>query len=426
MGDGERGDQITAAGAAGGRWGWRDAGAVALAASQVVVGVLFSYCSLTIFAEFQGEFLVLHDSTWAVYVTVILIPCSGAYALLCSLARRRFVAFPRGRLSAAWRAFWSVWNLCLGAGAIALGIYLSDMFEGLLVIGGGEVGWGVMVLSIPVLFSLGALLAGTSASWLVRSCTAARARRKVAPRSPGSPSGTKLANGLVGLGGAFAFLFAVIGATLGSMAAFPAQFAPGVSHQAVFSSADVYTGNNGGPIDDFRIPAMAWLPNDTIVAFAEGRQDVLSDWGNIDIVMKRSMDGGLTWGPLRILAENPQGRLTAGNMVPVYDAINDNLHVLYNWDNKRLFHVNSSDRGLTWSAPQEITGAIDLDGTWHGCGPGVGIQKRLAPHAGRLVVPAYGGGLGGSHVIFSDDGGLTWQAGAGAGTGGEDQVFEGL
>ncbi len=410
-------------GAPGRRWGWRDTGAFLLAACQTLVGTGFSYAGLTIFTSFQGEYLFLHDSAWAVYVTIVLIPASGVYAILCGVSRRRFITFPRSKHAILWDAFWSIWNLCLGAGTIALGFYLSDMFEGLLVIGGGEVGWGIMMLAIPVLFSLGALLAGTSASWLARAVLAARrARRAAGP----APSGIKLAHGLIGLGGAFMFLFAVIGVTIGGMAAFPAQWATGVTHAPVFSSADVYTGGNGGPIYDFRIPAMVVMPNDTLVAFAEGRQDVLSDWGNIDIVMKRSMDGGLTWGPLRILAENPQGRLTAGNMVPVYDAVNDELHVLYNWDNERLFHVNSSDRGRTWSTPQELTGTIGLDGSWHGCGPGVGIQKRLAPHAGRLVVPAYGGGLGGSHVIYSDDAGMTWQAGAGVGDGSEDQVFEGL
>nr|MDO8085026.1 sialidase family protein [Candidatus Sigynarchaeum springense] len=417
------GAKLPDAGNPGRPWGWRDFGTVLLAAYQILIGIIFSYAGLTIFTRFQGELLFLHDSTWAVYVTVILVPASGAYALLCGIVRRRFITFPRGKRAIVWNAFWSIWNLCLGAGAIALAFYLSDMFEGMLVIGGSLLGWDIMLFTIPVLFSLGALLAGTSVSWLVWVIVAARrVRREVGP----APSGIKLANGLVGLGGAFLFLFAVIGATLGLMAAFPAQFAPGVWHVPVFSSADIYTGHNGSSIDDFRIPAMVVMPNDTLMAFAEGRQDVLSDWGNIDIVMKRSTDGGLTWGPLRILAENPQGRLTAGNMVPVYDAIRDNLHVLYNWDNTRLFHVNSSDRGLTWSAPQELTATIGLDGSWHGCGPGVGIQKKLAPHAGRLVVPAYGGGLGGSHVIYSDDGGLTWQAGAGVGVGSEDQVFEGL
>ncbi|MEX2727777.1 MAG: exo-alpha-sialidase [Candidatus Sigynarchaeum springense] len=365
----------------------------------------------------------MHDSTWAVYVTVILVPASGIYALICNITPHRFIKFPRGRRAIWWNAFWSIWNLCLGAGAIAIGIYLSDMFEGMLVIGGSELGWDIMIVTIPCLFSLGALLAGTSTSWLVRVMVGARRARREAGLEL---SRIKLANGLVGLGGTFMFFFAVIGATLGSMALFPAQFAPGVWHAPIFSSADMYTGHDGSPIKDFRIPALVVMPNDTLVAFAEGRQDVLSDWGNIDIVMKRSTDGGITWSPLRILAENPQGRLTAGNMVPVYDAINDNLHVLYNWDNQRLFHVNSSDRGITWSAPQELTATIGLDGSWHGCGPGVGIQKRLAPHAGRLVVPAYGGGLGGSHVIYSDDGGITWQAGAGTGDGSEVQVFEGL
>jgi sialidase-1 len=52
--------------------------------------------------------------------------------------------------------------------------------------------------------------------------------------------------------------------------------------------------------------------------------------------------------------------------------------------------------------------------------PGIGIQLKRGAHKGRLVIPcnhrATGDGPGtpsdgNSHVIFSDDGGVTWQIG---------------
>jgi sialidase-1 len=66
--------------------------------------------------------------------------------------------------------------------------------------------------------------------------------------------------------------------------------------------------------------------------------------------------------------------------------------------------------------PEEITGDTKKpDWTWYATGPGAGIQIQHGPHKGRLVIPCdhieadtkhyY------SHVIYSDDGGQTWQLG---------------
>jgi sialidase-1 len=61
------------------------------------------------------------------------------------------------------------------------------------------------------------------------------------------------------------------------------------------------------------------------------------------------------------------------------------------------------------------------DWGWYATGPGVGIQLRHGPHAGRLVIPCdhrereNGEWVMHSHVFFSDDGGQTWQLGGSAG-----------
>ncbi|HVT85811.1 MAG TPA: sialidase family protein [Chitinophagaceae bacterium] len=44
----------------------------------------------------------------------------------------------------------------------------------------------------------------------------------------------------------------------------------------------------------FRIPAIIRLPNKDLLAFCEGRLHGGGDFGNIDIVMKRSSDNGKT------------------------------------------------------------------------------------------------------------------------------------
>ena len=62
----------------------------------------------------------------------------------------------------------------------------------------------------------------------------------------------------------------------------------------------------------------------------------------------------------------------------------------------------STDDGATWSPPREITQSVGH----FAAGPGIGIQLS----SGRLVIPGYS--KAGSRVIFSDDHGQTWRAGA--------------
>ena len=48
----------------------------------------------------------------------------------------------------------------------------------------------------------------------------------------------------------------------------------------------------------FRIPAIIRASNNDLLAFCEGRVNSSGDFGDIDIVMKRSSDNGKTWSNL--------------------------------------------------------------------------------------------------------------------------------
>ncbi len=45
----------------------------------------------------------------------------------------------------------------------------------------------------------------------------------------------------------------------------------------------------------YRIPALIALSDREIVAFAEGRKQNCADFGDVDILMRRSNDGGQSW-----------------------------------------------------------------------------------------------------------------------------------
>jgi sialidase-1 len=64
------------------------------------------------------------------------------------------------------------------------------------------------------------------------------------------------------------------------------------------TSVPFTVGSEGYP--SFRIPACVRAPDGSLLAFAEGRADSSGDTEHIDIVARRSGDGGLSWGGLRV------------------------------------------------------------------------------------------------------------------------------
>jgi sialidase-1 len=185
----------------------------------------------------------------------------------------------------------------------------------------------------------------------------------------------------------------------------------------------------------FRIPAVVATRTGTLLAFCEGRVGSANDHGHIDIVLKRSADGGRTWGPLQVVANN--GADLAGNPAPVTldtgrvllvhvrSAATASEDALLRGkvkaaDGRRVWVQHSDDDGLTWSAPQEITAQVKKAGwRWYATTPGHGLQLG----SGRVVVPGnhtlppsgtdngteakYNSG----HCLLSDDRGATWYLG---------------
>jgi sialidase-1 len=190
----------------------------------------------------------------------------------------------------------------------------------------------------------------------------------------------------------------------------------------------------------FRIPAIVTTTHGTLLAFAEGRKKACSDTGDIDLVMKRSEDYGKTWTALNVIWDD--GMNVCGNPAPVVDQSTGTIHLLSTWnlgedhereiidgkskDTRRVFVISSTDEGLTWSDPQEITSSVKLDHwTWYATGPCHGIQLQHGDHKGRLLIPCDHIEAGSkqyySHAIYSDDHGKSWKLG---GTTPQDQVNE--
>jgi sialidase-1 len=193
---------------------------------------------------------------------------------------------------------------------------------------------------------------------------------------------------------------------------------------AELDQVDVFAAGTGG-YHTFRIPALAVTKKGTLLAICEGRKTGRGDHGDVDLVLKRSTDGGKTWGPLELIyEEGGTAKVTIGNPCPVVDQSTGVIWLPLTRENDRVLMTSSSDDGKTWSAPRDITADVKGKGwTWYATGPGNGIQLAQGKFAGRLVIPCdhrVGGDpnvkegwdkAGRSHVIFSDDHGQTWKLG---------------
>jgi sialidase-1 len=202
-----------------------------------------------------------------------------------------------------------------------------------------------------------------------------------------------------------------------------------------FEQVDVFQVEGA---DVHRIPSLVVSNQGTVLAFCNRRISSAADSGHdTDLVLRRSLDDGRTWGPYQVLFARPGWASGIGNAVvdrrsgaimliygrsPTDPLVNERSHV----EGTRVppehpdagaFIQRSHDDGVTWQEERLVLrpNALGLRGSAHGGGPA--LQIHYSPYEGRLVMPArtwtkpvfdltrY------THncVIYSDDGGATWQ-----------------
>jgi sialidase-1 len=221
-----------------------------------------------------------------------------------------------------------------------------------------------------------------------------------------------------------------------------------LSSPAQKQSVPVFVSGTDGH-KSYRIPAIVGLPNGDILAFAEGRVHGSGDFGDINIVMKRSSDKGKTWSALQHVAEFDT--LQAGNPAPVVDVTDPRypqgrIFLFYNTGNnhegevrkgkgyKQVWYKTSEDGGRTWSQAVDITlqvhrpnqpqinPAYNFSEDWrtYANTPGHAMQFQSGKYKGRIFIAA-NHSKGGpqqqgmdydAHGFYTDDHGKTFHLGA--------------
>lgn len=196
----------------------------------------------------------------------------------------------------------------------------------------------------------------------------------------------------------------------------------------------------------FRIPTIIKSPNGDLLAFCEGRLKGSADFGDINIVMKRSTDNGVAWGSIYTIVDYDS--LQSGNPAPVVDLLDPDfpsgrIFLFYNTGNnheneihkgnglREARYITSTDNGLTWSDPVNITKMVhrpkqpninpdyNFDEDWRTIAntPCHAIQFTSGKFKGRIYIAANHSEGGPkenfkdhfAHGYYSDDHGKTFR-----------------
>ncbi len=225
----------------------------------------------------------------------------------------------------------------------------------------------------------------------------------------------------------------------------------------VLRTAIALRQNGQDGVDNCRIPGLAITPKGTIIAIYDARRDRNRDLqGDIDICYNRSTDGGRTWSEMKVAMDMGEW----GGLPQKYNGVSDpcilvdentgDIYISACWmhgvidektgkwiegltaestawnhqwrtngthpgydvkQSSQWMVVKSTDDGLTWSAPVNCTRQVKPE---EYCltinAPGAGITLN----DGTLVFPAQGrreDATNYSTLIYSKDGGKTWQSG---------------
>ncbi len=199
------------------------------------------------------------------------------------------------------------------------------------------------------------------------------------------------------------------------------------SRTILLTSKLLFSGGDGGA-EHYRIPAMVTAKDGSLITATDKRWNTVHDLPNhIDVVVRRSADRGQTWSNTLTIA-GLDSDLGFGDPALVLNQKNGEIVCLMAADKGfyystatapiLIYQTISSDNGITWSAPVNITPQIYGPGStnpvtqnWQGAFVTSGAATQL--RSGRLIaVMSVREDVSrnvSNFIIYSDDNAKTWK-----------------
>lgn len=135
---------------------------------------------------------------------------------------------------------------------------------------------------------------------------------------------------------------------------------------------EIFKPGQGGAAS-YRIPGLLTTKDGVVIAAIDKRNQHANDWGNIDLAIRRSLDGGKTWEADQVivdLAEQTYGNLGAAESALVIDAVmvqnkeNGRISLIFDMfpESQALFGMFSNSQA---SFESEGNGHVNVDGKWY-------------------------------------------------------------
>ncbi len=178
---------------------------------------------------------------------------------------------------------------------------------------------------------------------------------------------------------------------------------------------DLFSATGNPDVSCYRIPAIVTAPNGDLVVAIDERIPSCNDLRgsrDINIVIRRSSDGGASWTETERIVDYPDG-YSASDPAMIVDREKGEIFLFYNFmdldkekDIYYLHVIKSPDNGLSWSEHDDITRQITkLE--WHNDFKFITSARGIKTSTGKLLHCMVNLDRG-MHLFASDDHGASW------------------
>lgn len=178
---------------------------------------------------------------------------------------------------------------------------------------------------------------------------------------------------------------------------------------------NLFSTDSNQDVSCYRIPSLIMAQNGDLIAAIDERKINCGDLRtnkDINIVIRRSEDNGVTWSEIKTIVDLPLGE-SASDPSMILDETTEKIFLFFNYmdlnTNPEVYYlryISSNDHGRTWSKPIDITNQIskpewNQDFKFITSGRGIQTQSGILLH----TLVNLNNGL---HVFGSKDHGETW------------------